>query len=75
MVLYLIQKTYIEFIQRFYDADVNKKDSIIDNTQRIFQKRYGWSEEECKKVYNQIVEQVLQEANIMILKQILLKKD
>jgi hypothetical protein len=32
-----------------YDTDINKQDTIIDNTQRIFQKRYNWSEEECNK--------------------------
>lgn len=28
-----------------YDTDNNKKDTIIDNSQRIFQKRYNWSQE------------------------------
>ena len=29
-----------------YDVEKNGKDNIIDNTQRIFQKRYNWTEEE-----------------------------
>ena len=35
-----------------YDTDNNKKDTIIDNSQRIFQKRYNWSQEEFQKFYN-----------------------
>ena len=36
-----------------YDVEKNKKDTIIDNTQRIFQNRYDWTEEEFKEFYNE----------------------
>ena len=42
-----------------YDTDVNKRDTIIDNSQRIFQKRYNWTEEEFKNFYNKKAEIVL----------------
>ena len=48
-----------------YDTDNNKKDTIIDNSQRIFQKRYNWSQEEFQKFYNDNAEKVLNSANIM----------
>lgn len=48
-----------------YDADINKKDTIMDNTQRIFQKRYNWSQEEFHKFYNENAEHILKTANIM----------
>lgn len=57
-----------------YDVDNNKKDTIIDNTQRIFQKRYNWSEEEFKKFYNENAEKILKSANIMTGADIVLKK-
>lgn len=57
-----------------YDVENNKKDTIIDNTQRIFQKRYSWSEEEFKKFYNENAEKVLKTANIMAGADIVLNK-
>ena len=48
-----------------YDTDINKQDTIIDNTQRIFQKRYNWSEDEFKKFYQENAETVLKNANFM----------
>lgn len=57
-----------------YDTDINKQDTIIDNTQRIFQKRYNWSEEECNKIYSEIHEDVLKNANIVTGVEIVLKK-
>ena len=48
-----------------YDVEKNGKDNIIDNTQRIFQKRYNWTEEEFKKFYNTNVEKILTTANFM----------
>ena len=48
-----------------YDTDVNKKDNIIDNAQRTFQKRYNWSEEESKKFYDDYAEKIVREANLM----------
>ncbi len=41
-----------------YDTDVNKKDTIIDNSQRTFQKRYDWSTEESAKFYNDYAEKI-----------------
>lgn len=57
-----------------YDVENNNKDTIIDNTQRIFQKRYSWSEEEFKKFYNENAEKVLRTANIMAGADIVLNK-
>lgn len=57
-----------------YDTDVNKKDTIIDNTQRIFQKRYSWIEEEFKKFYTENAEKVLTTANFMTGVEIVLNK-
>lgn len=48
-----------------YDTDNHKKDTIIDNSQRIFQKRYDWSQEEFQKFYDDNVEKVLNSANVM----------
>ena len=48
-----------------YDVEKNGKDTIIDNTQRIFQKRYDWTEEEFKDFYNANAENVLKRANFM----------
>ena len=57
-----------------YDTDNNKKDNIIDNSQRTFQKRYNWSEEECTKFYNNNAEKILKNANIMAGADIVLNK-
>ena len=57
-----------------YDTDNNKKDTIIDNSQRIFQKRYNWNQDEFKKFYNNNVEKILSSANIMTGAEIVLKK-
>lgn len=48
-----------------YDTDVNKKDNIIDNSQRTFQKRYNWSEEESKYFYDTYAEEIVRDANLM----------
>lgn len=48
-----------------YDVEKNKKDTIIDNTQRIFQKKYNWTEEKFKEFYNENAEKVLTTANFM----------
>ena len=57
-----------------YDTDNNKKDNIIDNSQRVFQKRYNWSQEEFEKFYNTYAEKVLKSANIMAGADIVLNK-
>ena len=48
-----------------YDVDVNKRDSIIDNTQRIFQKRYDWSEEQKNDFYMTYSKEILTKASFM----------
>jgi uncharacterized HAD superfamily protein len=57
-----------------YDTDINRKDTIIDNSQRKFQNRYNWSEEEIKKFYKKNTEEVLKSANIMTGADIVLNK-
>lgn len=48
-----------------YDTDYHKKNTIIDNTQRIFQKRYNWTEEEFKEFYDENAKTVLNDADFM----------
>ena len=48
-----------------YDVEKNKKDTIIDNAQRTFQKRYNWPKEEFRKFYDENAEKVLTTANFM----------
>ena len=57
-----------------YDVEKNKKDTIIDNTQRIFQKRYAWTEEEFTNFYNENAETILKNANFMTGADIVLNK-
>lgn len=57
-----------------YDVEKNKKDTIVDNTQRIFQKRYNWTEEEFKKFYDENAEKVLTNSNFMTGADIVLNK-
>lgn len=57
-----------------YDTDNHRKDTIIDNSQRTFQKRYNWSEEEFEKFYTDNCEKVLKSANIMTGADIVLNK-
>lgn len=57
-----------------YDVERNGKDTTVDNTQRIFQKRYNWTEEEFKDFYNKNAETVLKNANFMTGLDIVLNK-
>ena len=57
-----------------YDVEKNKKDTIIDNTQRIFQKRYNWTEEEFKEFYSENAEKIFSTANFMTGVEIVLNK-
>ena len=57
-----------------YDTDNHQKDTIIDNTQRKFQKRYNWPEEEFKLFYENNAENVLMNANLMTGAEIVLNK-
>ena len=57
-----------------YDVDINKKDTIIDNAQRTFQRRYNWSEEESKKFYNTYADEIIKSSYIMTGAEIVLNK-
>lgn len=57
-----------------FDVDVIGKDSILDNTQRTFQKRYNWTEEEKQKFYNLYASTIVENGNIMPGADIVLKK-
>ena len=57
-----------------YDTDIHKKDTIVDNSQRIYQKRYNWSEEEFKNFYDKNAKNILTSANIMTGADIVLNK-
>lgn len=48
-----------------YDTDIKKNDNIIDNTKRIFQKRYNWTTEEFGNFYSKYAETILKNSNIM----------
>ena len=57
-----------------YDVDVNKKDTIVDNAQRTFQKRYDWTEEESKMFYNTYADEIIKASYIMTGAEIVLNK-
>ena len=57
-----------------YDVEKNGKDTIIDNTQRLFQKRYNWTLEEFNDFYNDNAENILKTSNFMPGVDIVLKK-
>lgn len=48
-----------------YDVDIMKKDSLIDNEQRIYQKRYSWSNEDKIKFFDKYAKTVLSTSNFM----------
>jgi len=57
-----------------YDIDKFKCDNLIDNSPRIFQKRYNWSDEEFKLFYDLYAKEILSKATIMTGADIVLKK-
>jgi len=57
-----------------YDTEKHKKDTVIDNSQRIFQKRYNWAKEEFDDFYQENAETVLSTANVMTGADIVLNK-
>lgn len=57
-----------------YDTEKHKKDTVIDNSQRIFQKRYNWTKEEFDNFYQENAETVLSTANVMTGADIVLNK-
>lgn len=48
-----------------YDTEIFKKDNIIDNEKRVFQKRYNWEENEFKKFYQKYAPIILKSASLM----------
>lgn len=48
-----------------YDVDVFKSDNIIDNSEKLFQKRYDWTEEEKEKFYNKYIYEIIDNSNIV----------
>ena len=57
-----------------YDVEKHGKDTVVDNTQRTFQRRYNWPEEEAKKFYNDNFDIVLQSASFMTGLEVVLNK-
>lgn len=57
-----------------YDVINHKKDTIIDNSEKLFQKRYNWTEEEFKNFYSENALKILKSSNIMPGADIVLKK-
>ena len=57
-----------------YDLEKHGKDTIIDNSQRTFQRRFAWTEEEFKDFYCENAEKVLTTANFMTGVDIVLNK-
>ena len=48
-----------------YDIEKNKKDTIINNNEKLFQKRYNWTKEEINNFYTENANKILKESNIM----------
>ena len=67
-------ETLYRVYTEIYDVDNFKKDSLVDNSQRIYQKRYNWSKEENDKFYNLYSGEILKSANVMTGADIVLKK-
>lgn len=57
-----------------YDVDHHHQDTIKDNSERIFQNRYYWQEEEFKLFYKENAATVLTDANIMTGAEVVLNK-
>jgi len=57
-----------------YDVDVFKKDSLVDNTKRIFQQRYDWPQKEFGKFYRENAKKILSTCPMMTGSEIVLPK-
>lgn len=57
-----------------YDVDVKKGNNIINNSERTFQKRYNWDENEYSSFYNNYSKTILENANIMTGAEIVIPK-
>ena len=57
-----------------YDVDVLKRDSLIDNSKRTFQKRYKWSDEEIQDFCDKNVKEIIDTAKFMTGFELVIKK-
>lgn len=57
-----------------YDVDVKKKDSLIDNTKRLYQNRYDWPLDEKQNFYKRYSKEIMEKGNITSGADIVLKK-
>lgn len=57
-----------------YDVDVKNGNNIINNAERIFQKRYNWGENENSLFLNTYSKTILENANIMTGAEIVIPK-
>lgn len=57
-----------------YDVDVKKGNNIINNAERIFQKRYNWGENENSLFLNTYSKTILENANIVTGAEIVIPK-
>lgn len=57
-----------------YDVDVLKSDNMKDNTERAFQKRYNWTEEQAHDFYRDNCVRILERAHVMTGAEVVLKK-
>lgn len=57
-----------------YDVDVLKRDSLIDNSKRTFQKRYKWSDEEIQDFCDKNVKKIIDTAKFMTGFELAIKK-
>lgn len=57
-----------------HDVDKFKRDNLMDNNPRLFQKRYNWPQEEFKTFYQDMAPIVLKSAHLMTGVEIALKK-
>lgn len=67
-------ETLYRVYTEIYDAEVNKKDTLVNNSPRMFQKRYTWTDEEFISFYNQYSEEILKNANLMTGVEVVLNK-
>lgn len=57
-----------------YDVDVKKSDNVIDNTKRMYQERYNWTEEDFALFYKEYGMDAMVKSNLMAGVDIVLKK-
>lgn len=57
-----------------YDTDIKNSDNIVDNTEKNFQKRYKWDDEEFRKFYSEYSLLVFENAPLMVGASLVLNK-